>query len=372
MEIDLNIPFINLYGQYLSIKNEIDQAITEVIRKSAYIGGQHREKFERDFANYLGVRHCIGVANGTDALTICLKVLGIGQGDEVITVANTFIATAEAITNAGAKVVFVDNDPDYYVIDPDEIEKKVTNKTKAIIPVHLHGHPADIDRILEIAHKYNIFIIEDSAQAHGAEFRGKKVGTLGTAATFSFYPGKNLGAYGDAGAIVTNDDEFAMKIKMYANHGRVSKYDHEFEGVNSRLDNIQAAVLSVKLKYLDQWNEKRRSIAEYYSRRLSDIKEIVIPKTKSYVKDVYHLYVIKAHRRDELREYLLKNGVATGIHYPIALPNLKAYQYLGHKPDDFPNATKCQSEILSLPIYPELTEENIDKICLLIHEFYRS
>jgi len=367
----MEIPFIDLYSQYCSIKKEIDDIIADVIKNSAYIGGKYKKLFEDNFAKYIGAKHCIGVANGTEALTICLKMLGVGSGDEVITVANSFIATSEAITNSGARVVFVDNDP-CYLINPDEIEKKITPKTKAVIPVHLHGHPADMNRIMDIAKRNNLYVIEDSAQAHGAEYHGIKVGNFGIAATFSFYPGKNLGAYGDGGAIITNNDELAVKVRMYANHGRVAKYDHEFEGVNSRLDNIQAAVLSVKLKYLDQWNEKRRSIAEYYSRRLSDIKEIVIPKTKSYVKDVYHLYVIKAHRRDELREYLLKNGVATGIHYPIALPNLKAYQYLGHKPDDFPNATKCQSEILSLPIYPELTEENIDKICLLIHEFYRS
>ena len=370
-ELNMEIPFIDLYSQYCSIKEEIDNAIADVIKNSSYIGGKYLKLFEEQFANYLGTRHCIGVANGTDALTITLKMLGMGEGDEVITAANSFIASSEAITNAGARVVFADNNPEYYTIDPGEIEKRITPKTRAIIPVHLHGHPADMDRIMEIADKHNIYIIEDSAQAHGAEYHGIKVGNFGIAATFSFYPGKNLGAYGDGGVIVTNNDELSKKVRMYANHGRVAKYNHEFEGVNSRLDGLQAAILSVKLKHLDEWIYGRRRVAHWYSERLKNIEEVILPKEQSNVKHVYHLYVIRTKNRDKLCEYLAQNGIATGIHYPIALPNLNAYSYLGHNPLDFPVASKYQDELLSLPIYPEILDEQVDYICDKIIKFFR-
>jgi len=367
----MQIPFIDLYRQYLTIKSEIDQAIAAVIQESAYIGGKYCQAFEKAFAEYLGVKHCIGVANGTEALTISLKMLGIGPGDEVITVANTFIATAEAITNAGASVVFVDNEPDYYTIDVKALESKISTKTKAIIPVHLHGHPANMDEILKIARKYNLFVIEDAAQAHGAEYHQVRIGNFGIAATFSFYPGKNLGAYGDGGAIVTNNDELAVKVRMYANHGRVAKYDHQFEGVNSRLDGLQAAILTVKLRHLEEWIATRRQIAALYRQHLQDVNQVVLPKEQPGVRHVYHLFVIRAQRRDELRAFLTAKGIGTGIHYPIALPNLQAYAYLKHKPEDFPIATRYQAEQLSLPIYPELSEDQIAYICEQIRQFYR-
>lgn len=367
----MQIPFIDLYRQYLTIKTEIDQAIAAVIQESAYIGGKYCQAFEKAFAEYLGVKHCIGVANGTEALTISLKMLGIGQGAEVITVANTFIATAEAITNAGARVVFVDNEPDYYTIDVKALESKISAQTRAIIPVHLHGHPANMDEILRIARKYNLYVIEDAAQAHGAEYHGIKIGNFGNAATFSFYPGKNLGAYGDGGAIVTNDDEIAVKVRMYANHGRVAKYDHQFEGVNSRLDGLQAAILAVKLRHLEEWIAARRQVAALYHQYLKDVNQIVLPKEQAGMRHVYHLFVIRAEHRDALRAYLTEKGIGTGIHYPIALPNLQAYAYLKHKPADFPVATRYQAEQLSLPIYPELSTDQIAYICEQIRQFYR-
>jgi dTDP-4-amino-4,6-dideoxygalactose transaminase len=267
----VNIPFVDLKSQYDSIKNEIDSAITEVISKSAFVGGPFVESFEKSFAFFCGVKHCVGVGNGTDALFIALKTLGIKQGDEVITAANSFIATSEAISLTGGRVVFVDINPTTFNIDVEKIEEKINSKTKVIIPVHLYGQPADMDPILRIAKKYNLKVIEDAAQAHGALYKGRPVGSMGDVACFSFYPGKNLGAYGDGGAIVTNDDGFAIKARMFSNHGRVGKYDHELEGVNSRLDGVQAAVLSAKLRHLPQWNESRRKNASLYNETLKGL-----------------------------------------------------------------------------------------------------
>lgn len=364
----MNIPFVDLRVQYLSIKEEIDKAIQEVIENTAFVGGTFVKEFETRFAEFCNAAHCVGVGNGTDAIFIALKCLGVGRGDEVITAANSFIATSEAITYTGAKVIFCDVDPESYNINPDLIEDKITEKTKAIVAVHLYGQPADMEKIMAIAKKYNLFVLEDAAQAHGAEFKGKKVGTFGDAAIFSFYPGKNLGAYGDAGAIVTNDEELAIKCKMLANHGRVEKFNHKFEGVNSRLDGMQASILSVKLKYLDEWNKKRIKAARKYNELLQNT-EVITPSENSNAKCVYHLYVIRAEKRDELRESLKEKGIRAGIHYPIGLPFLKAYQYLNHKPDDFPVVHKYQNEILSLPIYPELSTDNIKYICAEISKF---
>ncbi|MBI3038562.1 DegT/DnrJ/EryC1/StrS family aminotransferase, partial [bacterium] len=265
------IPFVDLKAQYFSIKEEIDKAISAVLQESAFIGGRYLKSFEQNFAGYLGLKHCIGVGNGTDAISIALRSLGVKKDDEVITVANSFIATSEAISLTGAKVKFVDCDPKTYNIDVDKIESIVTGKTKAIVPVHLYGQPANMTAILEIAKKYNLFVVEDAAQAHGAKYNDRKIGTFGDCACFSFFPGKNLGAYGDAGAIVTNNDELAMKARMFANHGRVAKYDHEFEGTNSRLDGLQASVLDVKLRHLDDWTEQRRRIAKKYDEELRNI-----------------------------------------------------------------------------------------------------
>jgi len=372
----LNIPFVDLKAQYHSIKKEMDTAISNILENTAFVKGKAVTDFEESFAKTIGVKYCIGVGNGTDALIISLKTLGIGTGNEVIVPANSFIATSEAVTAAGAKVIFVDNDPDTYNIDTSKIEYAITDKTKVIIAVHLYGQPADMDTVLEIARNHNLFVIEDSAQGHLAEYKSnngdwKKTGTFGDMATFSFYPGKNLGAYGDAGAIVTNNEELAIKARMYANHGRISKYDHKFEGINSRMDGLQGAVLGVKLKYLAEWTELRRKAAKYYSEKLKDVEEIVIPHVE-YEKynPVWHLYVIRTERRDELQNFLKEKGIAVGIHYPIALPNLQAYAYLGHQTEDFPVASKYQNEILSLPIFPEITGEQQDYVVEAVRKFF--
>ena len=317
----------------------------------------------------IGVNYCLGVGNGTDALFIALKSLGVGSGDEVITAANSFIATSEAITMSGARVVFVDINPDTYNINVTKIEEKITPKTKAIIPVHLYGYPADMDPILEIAKNYNLFVIEDAAQAHLAESKGRIVGGIGDMGCFSFYPGKVLGAYGDAGAIVTNNKELATKARMIANHGRISKYDHEFEGVNSRMDGLQGAILNVKLNYLKEWIDSRRRNASIYHNLLIDLRNISIPREKPYNKHVYHLYVIRTKERNKLQEYLKETGISTGIHYPIALPNLLAYKYLGHTPSDFPVSSQYQCEILSIPMYSELKEDQIEYVVDCIKRF---
>jgi dTDP-4-amino-4,6-dideoxygalactose transaminase len=289
----------------------------------------------------------------------------------VITAAPSFIATSEAVTMAGARVVFADIDPATFNLDVKDLEKKITPKTRAIIAVHLYGQPADMDPILEIARKHDLKVVEDAAQAHGALYRGRNVGTLGDMATFSFYPGKNLGAYGDGGAIVTDNDEAAKKARMFANHGRAEKYDHTFEGVNSRLDGLQAAVLSAKLTHLQEWTEKRRANAYLYNRYLEDTP-LITPGEIDDVRAVYHLYVVRVEkdRRSALQEYLKSRGIGTGIHYPITLPNLKAYEYLGHVQTDFPEATRASQEILSLPMFPELTEEQITCVRDAVREFY--
>jgi dTDP-4-amino-4,6-dideoxygalactose transaminase len=375
----MSIPLVDLHSQYMSIKKEIDSIIAEVISKSAFIGGPYVKSFEEAFAQFCDVKHCLGVGNGTDALFIALKTLGISAGDEVITVANSFIATAEAITMTGAKVVFVDIDPRTYNMDPNKLEEclrtrnskpETRNKVKAVIPVHLYGQPADMDPILAIAKKYNLKVVEDAAQAHGAEYKGRKIGSIGDMACFSFYPGKNLGAYGDAGAIVTNDDNFALKARMFANHGRIGKYDHEIEGVNSRLDGLQAAILDVKLRHLLEWTENRRKHAYLYNEYLKGT-DLITPAEIDNVKAVYHLYVVRIRKelRQKLQEHLKSKDISTGIHYPIALPNLKAYTYLSHSESDFPEATRASQEILSLPMYPELKEIQIQFIAEGIKEF---
>jgi len=356
----MHVPFVDLKAQYDSIKEEIDSAIQEVIRQSAFIGGKYVKTFEQNFAEYLGVNYCIGVGNGTDALSIALISLGVKEGNEVITAANSFIATSEAITRVAAKAVFVDCRKDAYLINAQKIEEAITENTKAIIPVHLYGQPADMKEILRIAAKYNLHVIEDAAQAHGAQYKGKKVGTFGDCACFSFYPGKNLGAYGDAGAVVTNNDKLARKVRMYANHGRVEKYNHEFEGINSRLDGLQAAILDVKLNYLDMWNEQRRTIAGIYNEQLRD--SVVIPVVLPEMKHVYHLYVIRVQERDKVRELLAEREIATGIHYPIPLPFLKAYSYLGYTPEDFPVAHSLKDELLSLPMHGNMTIEQAEYV----------
>jgi dTDP-4-amino-4,6-dideoxygalactose transaminase len=358
----MKIPLVDLKSQYNAVRDEIDQAIHDVINDTAFIGGKYSKIFEDDFAQYCRVKFCVGVGNGTDALYIALRSLGVGPGDEVITAANTFIATSESITMTGARPVFVDCNPETYNIDPSLIPAFITPQTKAIVPVHLYGQPARMKEIIRIAHEHGIFVVEDAAQAHGAEIDGQRVGTFGDLACFSFYPGKNLGAYGDAGAIVTNDEKSAIKCRMIANHGRVQKYDHDFEGINSRLDGLQGAILSVKLKYLEDWTSKRRDVAFRYDEELANFRGVICPVVDSGNRHVYHLYVIRVKNRKIVQKYLKEQDIDTGIHYPIALPNLQAYRYLGHKPEDFPVASAYSNEILSLPIYPELTEEQVSYI----------
>lgn len=367
----MKIPFVDLKKQYASIKDEIDASINQVLSETAFVGGPFLEKFELQFAEFCGARNCIGVGNGTDAIFIALVALGIEPGDEVITAANSFIATSEAVTMAGGRVVFADIDPGTFNLDVKDLERKITPKTKAIIAVHLYGQPADMDPILEVAGKYDLKVIEDAAQAHGALYKGRKVGTLGDMATFSFYPGKNLGAYGDGGAIVTDNDEVAKKARMFANHGRAEKYNHTFEGVNSRLDGLQAAILSAKLKHLQEWIEKRRANAYLYNSYLKET-DLIIPVEIDDVRAVYHLYVVRVdkNRRPALQEQLKARGIGTGIHYPITLPNLKAYEYLGHDQSDFPKAITASQEILSLPMFPELTEEQIAYVQDSIRDFF--
>jgi len=366
------IPFVDLKAQYNSIKEEIDEAIQNVLNNTSFIMGEELKKFEEEFAQFCDVKCAIGVANGSDALVLALRACGIGEGDEVITVPHTFISTAEAISNVGGKVVFVDIDPKTYTIDVSKIEEKINKKTKAIIPVHLYGQPANMEPIVELAKKYNLKIIEDAAQAHGAEYKSKKVGSIGDVGCFSFYPGKNLGAYGDAGMVVTNNGGVAEKIKLLRNHGRITKkYEHEIEGYSSRLDNLQAAILRVKLRHLNKWNESRRENARKYNELLSNINGIITPHEVEYAKHVYHLYVIRIEKegRDKLKEELKSKGVTTGIHYPIPLHLQPAYNYLGYKRGDFSVTEEASQEILSLPMFAELADEQIEEIAKLIRNY---
>jgi dTDP-4-amino-4,6-dideoxygalactose transaminase len=366
----MTVPFVDLRAQYQSIKPEVDAAIAEVLNKTAFVGGSFVKQFEDAFAGYCGVTQCVGVANGTDALFIALKALGIGPGDEVITVANSFVATSEAIKMAGAQVVFVDCNPKTYNIDVTQIEAKITPRTKAIIPVHLYGQPADMDPIVALAKKYNLRIVGDAAQAHGALYKGRPIATCADITCYSFYPGKNLGAYGDAGALVTNNAEWANAARMLANHGRTKKYDHDLEGVNSRLDGIQAAVLSVKLRHIEQWTESRRANAYRYNAALKGSR-VGTPEELDGVRAVYHLYIVRvpAARREALQQVLKEAGIDTGIHYPIALPFLNAYRHLGHAEKDFPVSLKASREIVSLPMFPELSAEQTEYIVGKIRQF---
>ena len=365
----MNIPFVDLKAQYQSIKSEIDIVIQDVINETAFIKGKYVQQFEQDYAESYGVKNVVSCANGTDAIYITLKALGIGPGDEVITTALSWISTSETITQTGARVVFVDIDPDYYTIDPDKIEAKITDRTKAIIPVHLYGQPADMGRIMSIAKKYNLQVVEDCAQSHFAQWKNVNVGTIGIAGTFSFFPGKNLGAYGDAGCIISNDDDFATKARMFASHGALKKHFHESEGINSRMDGIQGAILSVKLKYINEWTEKRVQHGNNYNDLFTDLAGIITPQIHQDAKHVFHLYVVRTDKRDEIQNHLKENNVSTGIHYPTALPYLKAYRYLKHLPTDFPIAHEYPKKILSLPIYPELQLNQINHIYSIIEKF---
>lgn len=352
--------FVDLHAQYLSIKSEIDEAIATVIADSAFVRGRHVVEFEQNFAECLGINHCVSCANGTDAIYITLKSLGIEQGDEVITTAHSWISTSETITQAGGQVVFCDTERDYFTIDPTQIESKITPRTKGIIPVHLYGQPVDMDPILDIAKKHKLWVIEDCAQAHLATYKGRMVGTMGDAATFSFYPGKNLGAMGDAGALVTDRQDIADFATLFARHG--GKGNHVMEGINSRLDGLQAAILNVKLKHLRRWTELRQQHANTYNRLLSEAANIEIPSVRPECTHVYHLYVIRTEHRDKIKNYLGDKDIPTVINYPSPLPLYRAYQRLGHTRADFPQAAQAAEQILSLPIFPELNLADLETV----------
>lgn len=364
----MQIPFVDLHAQYLVLKPEIDEAIASVIRETAFIGGKYVTRFEESFAADYGVSHCISVANGTDAIYIALKMMGIGPGDEVITTAHSWISTSEAVTQTGARPVFVDVD-EYYTIDAKNIEAAVTPRTRCVIPVHLYGQPADMTAITALCKKHGLKLLEDCAQAHYAEWKGQRVGTFGDVATFSFYPGKNLGAYGDAGAILTNDEALATKMRMYANHGALKKHHHFMEGINSRLDGLQAAILSAKLPHIHKWTEQRRAVAGMYDKALAPIAGVNIPKLHEHANHVYHLYVIQVENRDALMKHLAERGIQTAVHYPVALPLMPAYAYQESNAATIPIASRNQDRILSLPIYPELTQPMVDAVANAIADF---
>lgn len=359
--------FVDLHAQYLSIREEIDSAIASVIRESSFIRGRHVEEFERRYADLLGVDYCVSCGDGTDAIYIAIRALGLEHGDEVITTAHTWIASSETVTQAGGRVVFCDTEDDYYTIDPRAVEASITSRTRGIIVVHLYGQPADMDPILAISKKHGLWVIEDCAQAHLSRYKGRLVGTMGDAGTFSFYPGKNLGAMGDAGCLVTNRKDVSEFSALFARHG--GKGDHLIEGINSRLDGLQAAILNVKLGHLGHWTEARRQLAQRYDARLAGIVGIRTPKRRDECEHVYHAYVIRSECRDALKSHLAGRGIPTVINYPKALPFYPAYAYLGHTPADFPVAYRHQSEILSIPIYPEMSTDDQEMIASAISEF---
>jgi len=399
MSIQMKVPFLNLTAQYRPIKDEIAVALQEVLDTNAFAGGPMVERFENVFAPFCQTEHAIGVGSGTDALWMALLGLGIGDGDAVIVPVNTFIATAEAVSLCGATPVFVDCDR-YYNIDVEKIAAAIqksevrsqnsegtrqgtgdrsqnsgirsgelADRIRAIMPVHLYGQPANMDEIMALAGEYGLAVIEDACQAHGAEYKGRRAGSIGDAGCFSFYPGKNLGAYGEAGAIVTNNAELAAKLRMFRDHGQQKKYYHSIIGWNARMDGFQGAVLATKLKYLDEWTKKRRQNAQLYNKLLAGVDGIRTPKEMPHTSSVYHLYVIQSDDRDGLQHYLEQNGVATGLHYPVPLHLQEAYSSLGYEEGDFPVAEKAAKRILSLPMFPELTEEQVRYVCEKIKEY---
>ncbi len=365
------IPLVDLKRQTRQLEGEIQRAITEVLSDCHYVKGVWIDQFEEAFARYCGVEYASAVASGTAALQLALLAAGIGEGDEVVTSPFTFIATAEAITAVGARPVFADILPGPFTIDPEKIEGVVTKKSRAIIPVDLYGQPADLDAILEMARVRHLTVIEDACQATGAEYKGWRLGTKSHLTCFSFYPSKNLGALGDAGAVVTKDFKAVDQVRLRRDHGQAGPYIHEMEGMNARMDSIQAAVLLVKLRYLDQWNSTRRKHARQYDELLRGIEAVSTPPTIAYATPVYSLYTIRARDRDRLQAYLRQRGITTGVYYPIPLHMQPAYRYLGYKEHDFPVAESAAQEALSLPVYPELTEGEISRVAEGIRDFYR-
>ena len=361
------IPLVDLKAQYNALKPEIDAAIARVIDNTSFILGPEVRAFEEAFANYCQARHAVGVSSGTAAIELVLRALGVGPGDEVITTPFTFIASAEAISAAGATPIFADVDPLTYNLDPSAVEAAVTQRTKAILPVHLYGQPAAMDGLAQIAQRHGLALIEDAAQAHGAELRGRRVGTLGDVACFSFYPGKNLGCYGDGGAVVTDDAFLAAKVRKLRDHGRSSKYVHDELGFGHRLDALQAAILAAKLPHLDAANQARRRLAKRYGELLADT-DLALPVEPEGVRSVYHLYVVRSPRRDELVEILRSQGIEAGVHYPLPLHLQPAYAFLEHRPGSFPVAEAATVQVLSLPLFPEMTIEQQDRVVQAIRQ----
>ncbi len=358
----MTIPFLDLQAQYQTIKDEIDRAIQDVVDACAFSGGPFVERFEKEFAAYCNCRFCVAVANGTEALRLILQAKGIGEGDEVVTVPNTFIATAEAISLCGAKPVFVDTDERFQTMDPKLLAAALTRATRAIIPVHLYGQAADLDPILAIAKERGLEVIEDACQAHGTLYKDRRAGSLGSAAGFSFYPGKNLGAYGEGGAVTTDDEELATRVRMLRDHGQSKKYYHEFIGTNARLDGLQAAVLSVKLRHLEAWNAARLRHAELYDELLREAEGIRTPARAPYGRPVYHIYGVRVRERDRVLSALKEQGVSCGIHYPVPLHLQKAYDWMGLGAGSYPVSERFAAETLSLPMYPELTAQQIHQV----------
>jgi dTDP-4-amino-4,6-dideoxygalactose transaminase len=367
----MRVPLVDLTAQYNAHRADFDAALGRVIASNAFIGGEPVRTFERSYAEKYGVRNCVSCGNGTDAIYIALRMLGIGHGDEVITTAASWISTSETITQTGATPVFVDVD-EYYLINIDLLERSITSRTRAVIPVHLYGQAAPMSRLVEICASRGLRIIEDCAQAHFATWRGQRVGTFGDIGTFSFYPGKNLGAWGDAGAIITNDDDLARRCRMYANHGALMKHQHEIEGINSRMDGLQAALLTAKLRHIDQWTLARQRIAALYDRLLEGVADLVLPRVREGASHVFHLYVINTGFRDELKAFLAERGIESAVHYPTALPLLPAYKRLGVLPSAIPVAAANQSRILSLPLFAEMTEDMVAYVTGSIKRFFES
>lgn len=365
----MNVPFVDLKSQYLNHKEELDGAIQSVIEKTAFIRGPFVQQFEKEFAQFYGVKHCVSTANGTDSLYIAMKMFGIGAGDEVITTASSWISTSETISQTGAVPVFVDID-EYYTIDVNKIEEKITDKTKAIIPVHLYGQMCDMPAVLTIARKYGLKVIEDCAQSHISELEGTRAGLWGDCGSFSFYPGKNLGAYGDAGCLITNSETLATESKRFSNHGALVKHVHEVEGINSRMDGLQAAILSVKLPYLSEWTQSRINTASLYCELLKDTDGIILPRVRQGARHSFHVFGIKTTRRDELRHYLTENNIGTQVHYPVALPLMPAYARFNGTPEEYPNAFELQNNELSLPLFPEMTEAQVGYVCDKVKSFF--
>jgi dTDP-4-amino-4,6-dideoxygalactose transaminase len=363
------IKFLDLLAQYRSIRPEIDAAIAGVIERSAYVGGDEVAAFEREFAAYQQATHCVGVGNGTDAIEIALEALGLPRGSEVIVPANSFIASSEAVTRCGLRVLFADADPETYTLSPADVRRRVTSRTSAIVAVHLYGQPCDMEEILAIARERRLKVLEDCAQAHGSEYHGRRVGALAEVGAFSFYPGKNLGAYGDGGAITTDDPELAKRCRMIANHGRIDKYNHEFEGRNSRLDGLQAAILRVKLRHLDGWIHRREQVAQEYLRSLAGVGDLVLPRIAEGRRHALHLFVVRTARRDALAEHLKGLGIQTGVHYPISLPKLAAYAYLGQAKEAM-FANQSDRQLLSLPMGEHLDAAAVQEVVSGVKAFF--